>query len=95
MVLFVVCVRTDDTNQHFEDARYYLKRAGETAKAGIAEELEPTRERFQELTGDEEPDAGRGPRGADGTPGACRGRGRGGCRGRPRGDAEYRGQQEA
>ena len=59
MVLFVVCVRTDDTNQHFEDARYYLKGAGETAKAGIAQELEPIRERFRELTGDEEPDAGR------------------------------------
>jgi hypothetical protein len=39
MVLFVVSVRTDNMNQHFEDARYYLKRAGETAKAGIAEEL--------------------------------------------------------
>jgi septation ring formation regulator EzrA len=59
MVLFVVSVRTDDMNQHFEDARYYLKRAGETAKAGIAEELEPIRERLQELVGDEEPDAGR------------------------------------
>jgi hypothetical protein len=59
MVLFVISVRTDDMNQHFEDARYYLKRAGETAKAGIAEELEPIRELFQELTGDEKPDAGR------------------------------------
>lgn len=47
-------------NKHFEDARYYMKRAGETAKAGVAEELEPVRERFQNLTGgDEEPEAGR------------------------------------
>jgi hypothetical protein len=46
MVLSVVCVRADDTNQHFEDARYYLKRAGETAKAGVAGEPEPIRERF-------------------------------------------------
>lgn len=47
-------------NKHFEDARYYLKRAGETAKAGVAEELEPVRERFQKLTGgDEEPEPGR------------------------------------
>lgn len=47
-------------NKHFEDARYYMKRAGETAKAGVAEELEPVRERFQNLTGqDEEPEQGR------------------------------------
>lgn len=47
-------------NKHFEDARYYLKRAGETAKAGVAEELEPMRERFQTLTGgEEEPEPGR------------------------------------
>lgn len=47
-------------NKYFEDARYYLKRAGKTAKAGVAEELEPIRERFQTLTGqDEEPEPGR------------------------------------
>lgn len=47
-------------NKHFEDTRYYLKRAGETAKRGIAEELEPVQERVQELVGDEEePDPGR------------------------------------
>ena len=46
MFLFVVCVRTDGTNQHFEDAQYYLKRAGETTKVGIAEGLELIRERF-------------------------------------------------
>jgi len=41
-------------NKHFEDTRYYLKRAGETAKEGITEELEPLRERFESLTGGEE-----------------------------------------
>jgi len=47
-------------NKHFEDARYYLKRAGETAKRGIAEELEPVEERVRELTGNEaEPEPGR------------------------------------
>jgi len=47
-------------NKHFEDATYYLKRAGETAKKGVAEELEPVRERFQELTGGkDEPEPGR------------------------------------
>ncbi len=47
-------------NKHFKDTRYYLKRAGETAKRGIAEELEPVQERVQELVGDEEePDPGR------------------------------------
>jgi len=47
-------------NKHFEDTRYYLKRAGETAKRGVAEELEPVQERVQELVGDEEePDPGR------------------------------------
>lgn len=47
-------------NKHFEDARYYIKRAGETAKKGVAEELEPVQERFQDLTGgEEEPEPGR------------------------------------
>ena len=47
-------------NKHFEDARYYLKRAGETAKKGVEEELEPIRERFDEVTGnEEEPELGR------------------------------------
>jgi len=40
-------------NKHFEDARYYLKRAGETASKGIKEELEPVEERFRDLTGRE------------------------------------------
>ena len=40
-------------NKHFEDARYYLKRAGEHAKLGLREELEPVEERLDELTGGE------------------------------------------
>ncbi len=49
-----------DMNKHFEDARYYLKRAGETAKRGVAEELAPVEERLRELTGREaEPEPGR------------------------------------
>ena len=47
-------------NRHFEDTRYYLKRAGETAKQGVTEELEPIEERVRELTGREtEPEPGR------------------------------------
>jgi hypothetical protein len=48
-------------NKHFEDAKYYLKRAGETAKAGVSEELEPLRERVNELIDreEEEPEPGR------------------------------------
>ena len=47
-------------NKHFEDARYYLKRAGETAKAGIKEELEPIQEKVKDLTSeDEEPEPSR------------------------------------
>jgi len=47
-------------NKHFEDTRYYVKRAGETAKKGIAEELEPLEERVKELTGNEtEPEPSR------------------------------------
>ena len=47
-------------NRHFEDARYYLKRAGKTATKGVKTELEPVRERFDELTGrEEEPDPSR------------------------------------
>jgi len=41
-------------NKHFEDTRYYLKRAGETAKRGVTEELEPIRERFQGMAGGED-----------------------------------------
>jgi hypothetical protein len=47
-------------NKHFEDARYYLKRAGKTATRGVKEELEPVEERFRELTGKEtEPEPSR------------------------------------
>ena len=41
-------------NKHFEDARYYLGRATETAKEGVKEELEPVRERFGDMTGSDE-----------------------------------------
>lgn len=47
-------------NKHFEDARYYLTRAGKKAKQGVAEELEPVEEKFRELTGnDDKPEPGR------------------------------------
>jgi hypothetical protein len=47
-------------NKHFEDAQYYLKRAGETAKKGVEEELEDVRKRFREITGNEaEPEPSR------------------------------------
>ncbi|WP_418281627.1 DUF7553 family protein [Halorubrum sp. DTA98] len=47
-------------SKHFEDARYYLGRAAEHAKAGIEEELEPLRSRIQDLLGDEaEPEPSR------------------------------------
>ncbi len=48
-------------NKHFEDAKYYLKRAGETAKAGVSEEIEPIRERVNDLIDreEEEPKPGR------------------------------------
>ncbi len=40
-------------SKHFEDARYYLGRAAEHAKAGIQEELEPVQQRVSKLVGDE------------------------------------------
>jgi hypothetical protein len=48
-------------NNHFEDARHHLKRAGETAKAGVSEELEPLREKAQNLMNreEDEPEPGR------------------------------------
>jgi gas vesicle protein len=50
-------------NKHFEDTKYYLKRAAETAKRGVEEEIEPLQERVQDLVGDEpeesEPEPGR------------------------------------
>ncbi|AEN05773.1 hypothetical protein Halar_2089 [halophilic archaeon DL31] len=39
--------------KHFEDARYYLGRAVEHAKAGVKEELEPLEDRVRKLTGRE------------------------------------------
>ena len=47
-------------NKHFEDAMYYMGRAGEHAKEGVMEELEPLEDRFRELTGKEsEPEPSR------------------------------------
>ncbi|WP_435075409.1 DUF7553 family protein [Halorubrum sp. HHNYT27] len=41
-------------SKHFEDARYYLGRAAEHAKAGVKEELEPVEARVKGLIGAEE-----------------------------------------
>ncbi|ERH09515.1 MAG: hypothetical protein J07HX64_01272 [halophilic archaeon J07HX64] len=41
-------------NKHFEDTKYYLKRATETAKRGVEEEIGPLQDRLQELIGGEE-----------------------------------------
>ncbi|TKX83938.1 hypothetical protein EXE43_21600 [Halorubrum sp. SS5] len=41
-------------SKHFEDARYYLGRAAEHAKAGVKEELAPVEERVKELVGRED-----------------------------------------
>lgn len=48
-------------NKHFEDARYYLKRAGEHTKLGVEETLEPAEKRVREWAGweDEEPEPSR------------------------------------
>ena len=48
-------------SKHFEDARYYLGRAAEHAKAGVKEELEPLEARVKSLVGvdEEEPDPSR------------------------------------
>ena len=49
-------------SKHFEDARYYLGRAAEHAKAGVKEELEPVEARVKGLVGadeEEEPEASR------------------------------------
>ncbi|MFB6131281.1 MAG: hypothetical protein ABEJ28_10720 [Salinigranum sp.] len=41
-------------NKHFQDSLYYLRRAGEHAKTGIEEELEPIEARVREALGQEE-----------------------------------------
>jgi hypothetical protein len=41
-------------SKHFEDARYYLGRAAEHAKAGVKEELAPVEARVKELVGRED-----------------------------------------
>ena len=47
-------------NKHFEDAKYYLNRAGETAKAGVSEEIDPVRERVNDLIDREQEEPGPG-----------------------------------
>lgn len=47
-------------NTYFEETRYHLRRATETAAKGLKSELEPVEERFREITGREaEPEPGR------------------------------------
>ena len=47
-------------NRHFEDSRYYLRRATETAAKGLSEEIEAVEARLREVTGREgEPEPGR------------------------------------
>ena len=40
-------------NKHFQDTRYYLKRAGQTVRAGLGEELEPVRARVASVRGED------------------------------------------
>jgi len=40
-------------NRHFDDARYYLKRAGYHLKKGLGKEVAPVERRVRELTGRE------------------------------------------
>ncbi|MXV60757.1 hypothetical protein GS429_01455 [Natronorubrum sp. JWXQ-INN-674] len=40
-------------NKHFDDSRYYLKRAGEHASLGVRETLEPYATRLRKLVGRE------------------------------------------
>ncbi|MCU4975747.1 hypothetical protein OB955_23990 [Halobacteria archaeon AArc-m2/3/4] len=40
-------------NKHFEDARYYLLRAGHHVKLGLEESLEPVETKVRSLTGRE------------------------------------------
>ncbi|MDX1746001.1 MAG: hypothetical protein R3324_08700 [Halobacteriales archaeon] len=49
-------------NKHFEDSRYYLRRATETAAKGLSEEIEAVEARLREMTGreaDTETESGR------------------------------------
>ena len=47
-------------NKHFEDSRYYLRRAARTAAKGLSEEIEAVEARLRGLTGREaEPEPGR------------------------------------
>ncbi len=47
-------------SKHFEDAAYYLKRAGKHATLGVKEKVEPLEDRVRELIGKEkEPEPSR------------------------------------
>lgn len=46
-------------NRHFTDTRYYLRRAAETAMAGVAAELAPVERRVRTALGREKPATGR------------------------------------
>lgn len=47
-------------NRHFKDTVYYLRRAGEHARIGIREELEPVEARIRAAIGrEQEPEQGR------------------------------------
>jgi hypothetical protein len=46
-------------NKHFEDSLYYLKRAGQTAKTGMGEEISGVESRVRELAGMEKPEPSR------------------------------------
>jgi uncharacterized protein involved in exopolysaccharide biosynthesis len=46
-------------NEHFEDARYYLRRAASTARKGVRKELASLERRLDDLIGDEDPDRSR------------------------------------
>jgi hypothetical protein len=47
-------------NKHFEDSRYYLRRAARTAAKGLSEEIEAVEVRLRGLTGREaETESGR------------------------------------
>ncbi|WP_254535282.1 DUF7553 family protein [Halomarina litorea] len=46
-------------NKHFEDAQYYLRRAGSTVRKGVREELDPIQRRVQGMVGGEDPEPSR------------------------------------
>jgi len=53
-------------SKHFEDARYYLGRAAEHAKAGVKEELEPVEALGKRISSASSTTGSRSPRGSTG-----------------------------